>query len=539
MNGAYDVAIIGGGIFGAATARDAALRGLRVVLFERGDVAASTSSASSKLIHGGLRYLERFHFRLVRESLAEQEILLRTAPHLVRRRTFLVPDEGDWRRPGWYVQWGLRLYDLLAWRPHTLRSRRFSRAEIRLLEPALGGLRARSAGLYFDAQVDDARLTLENLLDAQAAGAEVHLETEVAGLAREGDAWRVLARGGTAGSAAGSDRARCVVNASGPWVDAVRRLAGPLEGPLLSWSRGAHILVPAISRQHAFLLTARSDRRVFFVVPQGEVSLVGTTEGPHHGALDDLFPSQSELHYLWSELCLRWPERFTDPREVRGAFAGVRALARTEGALGAAPRDEQLVDEDGLISVVGGKFTTHRAIAERIVNLVERRLGREPTRCRTRDRALPGGAWGDLSAATTRVEAHLREARARGQVLDWGERDARRLAGRYGSRFPEVLQLVGEFGERADLRGATLHEAEVVHAVRAEWGRHLDDVVLRRLGMWRDRTVARRAAEPASRWMARVLHWSEERRRDEVERLERRYRREEEALERLARGEGA
>ena len=537
MNGAYDLAVVGGGIFGAATARDAALRGLRVVLFEKGDVADATSSSSSKLVHGGVRYLEHFQFRLVRESLVEQERLLRNAPHLVRRRVFLVPDEGDWKRPGWYVGLGLRLYDLLAPRPAGTRSRRLSRAELKLVEPILANLGAPGATLYFDAQADDARLTLETLLDAAAAGAEVRVETEVGGLSHAGATWRVVAK--TAGNleTAGNSEtvhARTVVNAAGPWVDAVRDLAGRTDPPLLTWSRGAHILVPVVSRRHAFLLTARADRRVFFVVPHGEVSLVGTTESPHHGGLEDLAPAPEELLYLWRELAVRWPDRFQNAsQEVRGCFAGVRALARTDRALGAAPRDEHLADEDGLISVAGGKYTTHRAIAERLVDLVQRRLGREPTPCRTRDRVLPGGAWGDRSAAVDRAEVHLREARAEGIALDWGERDVRRLAGRYGSRFPEVLGLLRECRERIDMRGEMLYQAEVVYAVRSEWARHLDDVVLRRLGLWRDRAVGRRVLEPVSRWMAAELGWSEPRRREEIEKLEARYAREEALLERL------
>lgn len=537
----FDLAVVGGGIFGAATARDAALRGLRVALFEKGDVASATSSSSSKLVHGGLRYLETFQFRLVRESLAEQALLLATAPHLVWRCPFLVPQYAGRGRPGWYVALGLALYDRLAGREPAFRSRRLSRGEALRIEPGLpaGGLTG--ASLYYDSQVDDARLCLETLLDAREAGAAVWTHHEVFALERIGASWRLtvrdrgdLASDGTREAGAAVRRtieARVVVNAAGPWVDRVRRLALGKCPPVLTWSRGAHLVVPALTRGHALLLTAQADRRVFFVLPHEGSSLVGTTEGPHSGELDSLLPTRQEMQYLGREIRSRWDGAIASPRDIRRTFAGVRALAHTQGALGRAPRDERIVGEGGLLSVAGGKYTTHRAIAERLVDRVERLLGRSPSRSATRHRALPGGGWGDRASAAGKAREMWQRARAAQPDLAMTVEDAERLGARYGSRFPEVLAFGAGHVERFAEGGLAVLEMEVIHAVRAEAARRLDDVILRRLGLWSDRAQARRALPPVSRWMARAAGWSEARRQAEVARVESMFQAEEAVLE--------
>lgn len=538
MTERFDLAIVGGGIVGAAAARDAALRGIHTVVFDKGDVAGATSSASSKLAHGGIRYLEHLRLRLVRESLAEQKTLLAAAPHLVWRRRFLVPYYAG-GRPAAYVQFGLGLYDWLARREPSLRAQRLSREDALRLEPALPPDGLRGAGLYHDAQMDDARLCLETLLDARAQSAVVRTYQEVMALERRGAEWLVRTRDTAADAGQGAEAeftARVVLNATGPWVDAVRRMAlGDCE-PIVTWSRGSHLVVPGLTREHALLLTARADRRVFFVLPHGDVSLVGTTEVPHRDGLEALAPAPEEVQYLRREIAARWGEKAADGQAIRRVFAGVRPLARTRGALGAAPRDERMLEENGLVSVVGGKYTTHRAIAERVVDRVERLFGRAPAKCQTAKRLLPGGSWGDGAQAAQRARATwARESAPNSMTAE----DAMRLGARYGSRFPAVLALAVTHGSRYEERAEglapvrfTVLEAEVVHAVRQELALRLDDAILRRLGLWADRRRARAALEPVARWMAAASGWSEARRAAEVERCERAFRAEDELVQR-------
>jgi glycerol-3-phosphate dehydrogenase len=272
-------------------------------------------------------------------------------------------------------------------------------------------------------------------------------------------------------------------------------------------------VLDSLTRRNALLLTSRRDGRVFFVLPQSESSLVGTTESEHQEDLDSVQADTGEISYLLSEVRCRWPERGRDAKEVRRAFAGVRPLVRDSGPLGRATREERLIEEDGLLSVVGGKYTTYRAVAERVVNRVLESGEKTAGECVTRERPLGSAGFGTREQTVETARKLLA-----GKPGLSGE-DAERLGPRYGSRVPEVIELVGECGDSIEEESFRILQAEVVYAVRHEMARRLDDVLLRRLGLWEDRGRCIRAAEPVARWMAEEAGWSDERTRGETERL--------------------
>jgi glycerol-3-phosphate dehydrogenase len=480
--------VIGGGIHGVAVARDAALRGLRVLLVEAGDLASGTSSRTSKLVHGGIRYLETGEFGLVREALRERSILLATAPALVRPVSFLLPHYRGAGRPRSWIRLGLALYSLLArGGPADLRAHRsVTPGEALALEPGLEPSGLDGASLFADAQMEDARLCVALAMDAAREGLEIHTHTAVAGLARDGDGWRAGLRGALDGSER-EVKARFLVNAAGPWADDVERLAGGTGPGRVRRTRGTHVVVPAVTRGRALLLTARRDGRVFFVLPWGDHSLLGTTDVDDDRSPERVRPPAEDIRYLLQEGTRAIPA-LRGIRPVR-AFAGVRSLVRSGVPLPwANAREHRIVREPGRITLIGGKYTTHRSLAERVVDQVVLALGVAARPCDTARRPVASGAG---------IES-LRAAHP-------GRRD---LPG-----------------------GLAIGEAEVVHAVREERALRLEDVLLRRTRLWLDGRALRAAAEPAARWMAPHLDWSEPRVREEVERITAMLGEEERAIE--------
>jgi glycerol-3-phosphate dehydrogenase len=473
----FDLLIVGGGINGTAIARDAAMRGARVLLVEKDDLAAHTSSASSKLIHGGLRYLEYFEFRLVREALRERETLLRIAPHLVRPLRFALPYCRG-MRPFWMVRAGLFLYDLLSLGGSLPRSRRLWRGEEALRAP----LRERRRLLsYWDAKVDDARLTVLNAVDAGERGAEIATRTELLRARREGEVWIAELSGGRTVSA------RAVVNAAGPWVaDVLRERLSETSESRVRLIKGSHILVPALyAGDHAYILQ-QPDGRVVFAIPFHGFTLIGTTdipvERPGQAAIDG-----EEARYL-CEAADRYFRAQVTPADVVWSYSGVRAL-HDDGAADAkaVTRDYHLeLDSDPggkLLSVFGGKITTARALAEEALDL----LGIEGPRA-TGSTPLPGGdvtpafrAWRDGLAAW--MPAPL----------------LKRLSSAYGTRLRDI---VGEARDVADLGrpfGAGLYEAELRYLRDREYARTAEDVAWRRTRLGLALTAEELAA--VERWL--------------------------------------
>lgn len=374
-----DLLIIGGGINGCAIAREAALLGLKVVLVERDSLAAHTSSASSKLIHGGLRYLETYEFRLVREALVERERMLATAPQLIRPMAFVLP-HAHAVRPRWMVRAGLYLYDLLGLGSSLPRSQALRRDDPRLV-PLTAGT---SGFLYWDAQVDDAALVRANAQDAAANGAEIHTNVAVTGAQRDADRWTVTLSDGR------QVAARAIVNAAGPWVRDLLDTLGVATDSGLRLIKGSHITVPALwEGDHAYILQ-QPDRRVVFAAPWRGETMIGTTDVPvqHPG---DAGIDRQEIAYLCAA-ANRYFRRQITPADVTGSWSGIRALYDNGADEARTVTRDYHLDLDTraapILSVFGGKITTARALAEHAMAKLAPLLGVTP-RPVTRDRRLP------------------------------------------------------------------------------------------------------------------------------------------------------
>jgi len=515
-----DVLVIGGGITGAAIARDAALRGFRTALVEKGDFGSGTSSVSSRLIHGGLRYLEQYDLHLVLEASRERRVLLQVAPHLVHPLPFLFPVYRGARVPAWKLRCGLWLYDLLA----AFRNVRFHRwlgrkATLRL-EPGLRERDLKAAGLYYDAQTDDARLVLATMRSAAQAGALVANYAEAVSLLKPDG----LVRGATVRDLLGEGtrivRALVVVNACGPWVDAVRRLDAPQADPLLRLTKGAHVAVPRqrLGNTHAVTLTSPIDGRVMFVLPwaDSDQSYIGTTDTDEDVSPDEVRATAEDVIYLLRSANAFFPQARLSPNDVVATWAGLRALLWPDGNLAPSQvsREHRIVESaSGLLTIAGGKLTTHRVMAQQLVDHVAVRLRALDGRPRaprppTHRLPLPGGETADL-------EGLIKAAVQRGA----SDGTARHLVGTYGSEAAAVLNLVDK--ERAlggrIVAGRPELWAEVIHAVEREMAVRLSDVLVRRLHLfYKTRDQAVPASSAVADRLAAVLGWDKARRAEEL-----------------------
>jgi len=474
----YDIAIVGGGINGACIARDAAGRGLKVLLIEQNDLASATSSAATKLIHGGLRYLEYYEFRLVAEALAEREVMLRIAPHIVWPLEFVLPHEKH-LRPAWMIRAGLFLYDHIGGRSSLPHSR-----NVRLAADGHGaGLKREftSGFAYYDGWVDDARLVVLTLSSARAHGATVLPRTRCTGARREGDLWRVAlrAQGVGADSARAEARevsARILVNAAGPWVKSLLDHALKIDSPgKVRLVKGSHIVVPRIhAKRHAYILQ-NPDRRVIFMIPyEREFTLIGTTD--IQVGEEEIPPtiSREEIAYLCTAAS-RYSARPITPGDVVWSYSGVRPLYDDgKEDPSAVTRDYVLLlDERGppLLSVFGGKITTSRKLAEHVMDKLAPWISAH--RPWTHTEPLPGGDFGGRDFA-----AVLREFRARYAELDphW----LARLLRRHGTLAGKILQGAKTQADLGEDYGGGLYERELAYLVRHEWAQSGEDVLWRR-----------------------------------------------------------
>jgi glycerol-3-phosphate dehydrogenase len=378
----YDVIIIGAGINGAGIARDAAMRGLKVLLIEKGEVGRGTTVASTRLIHGGLRYLEHFEFGLVRESLREREILLRIAPHLVRPLAITIPIYKQSKRGRLTIRAGMILYDLLSWGKSLPRHRMLSRDETLKQTPGLNPDGLVGSALYYDAQVEfPERLVMENVHSAREHGAEVLTHTRVTNFAVED---------GRVSGVEFGDRfaeASVVINAAGPWIDQV--LARVKSPKLIGGTKGSHIIVPPFSGApvNAIYVEARSDGRPIFIIPWNKLYLIGTTDVRFEGDPDQVRCESWEIDYLLSETNLALPSAQLTRDNILDTYSGVRPLPVTND------KDEQSITRrhfirqhpqlPNLLSIVGGKLTTYRSLAEECVDLIFQKLGKDSPPCMT------------------------------------------------------------------------------------------------------------------------------------------------------------
>ncbi len=473
-----DLLVLGGGVNGTAVARDAAGRGLKVALLEAGDLAGATSSASTKLIHGGLRYLEFHEFALVRKALAEREVLLRAAPHLVRPLGFLLPIEAG-SRPRWMLKAGLFLYDHLARRREIPGS-----AAVDLRRDAAGPAfkrELRHAFRYYDAAVDDARLVVLNAVDARRRGAAIH-PREAATSARRSDfGWEVTTASGR------TFATRELLNATGPWAETVARdLLGIAEPPRLSLVQGAHIVTRKVNRTKDAWLLQQPDGRIVFVIPyEGEFSLIGTTETPV-ARPDTPAITADEERYLLAAVNRALARPIT-AADIHWRYAGIRPLVLEEGKNAReTTREWRLVVHEGMqaMTVVGGKITTHRILAEAVLKKLF-----PDTRRWTRDATLPGGdfpratatAGGDYARWLADIEA---------RHPDYDPSILRRMGRLYGTDTEALL----DAGLGDNLGG--LFEAELQHMRDREWAMCAEDVLWRRtkLGLHLDPAAKARVA---------------------------------------------
>jgi glycerol-3-phosphate dehydrogenase len=464
-----DVLVIGGGVNGAGIARDLAGRGWRVLLAERGDLAQATSSNSSKLIHGGLRYLEQYEFRLVREALAEREVLLRIAPHIAWPMRFVLPHRPE-MRPRWLIRAGLFLYDNLA-RRVTLpasesvdcRTHRYGAP----LSPAIS-----HAFAYSDAWVEDSRLVLLNARDAAARGAEIATQTSFVDGRREGDVWRVTLRGGNVER---SVTARAIVNAAGPWVMQAQDAAHTSASDRVRLIRGSHIVVPRLHEGEQAYILQNDDRRVVFVIPyEDRFSLIGTTDVPHEGDASEARCSPEEAAYLCAAVSKQFRTPVT-PDDIVWTYSGVRPL-HDDGAdnPSAVTRDYVLkLDAAGppLLTIYGGKITTYRRLAEEASEKVGAALGRAGTSW-TASAALPGGDFGGLSREAFAAEQARRFAFLPQPTL-------RRMLRCYGAELEAALGGAVDASQLGEDFGG-FYEAELAWMRSREWATSAEDVLWRR-----------------------------------------------------------
>ncbi len=506
-----DLAILGGGINGAGLAALAARSGLSVALFEKGDFASGTSSKSTKLIHGGIRYLEQGRLRLVFEALHERSTLLQNAPHLVHPLPFLLPCyQGD-PRPPWKLRIGLWLYDLLAGSKNIAPHRWFSPSEAIQKFPKLKSEGLRGCGLYYDAQVNDSRLVLENILAAEKAGAHCYNYHQVTQLDLEPTQARVFYRD-LLSHETGVLTAACLVNATGPWANQTAKLLSENALKLVRPTRGTHIVVPQVLPELATLITTPKDNRVIFVIPWRGECLVGTTDLDDPGDPDLVRPSEEEIQYLLREASRLFPEHPWERDRVIASFAGLRPLAWSEGEAASALSREDKIQDDGItLTIIGGKLTTYRSMAEKALGKIFKMLRKD--RSPNPILSLPG-------TPAIPWERFFREkpavwASTHGISLAQAEQ----LALLYGQRAEDVLELIQAdpalkeplHPERPELL------AQVAFSASREKAVHLSDVLMRRLEIGYSVQRSGALAEKASRIMGKILHWTPERTRQELE----------------------
>ncbi|MEZ5680726.1 MAG: glycerol-3-phosphate dehydrogenase [Erythrobacter sp.] len=492
MSESFDLLVIGGGINGAGIARDAAGRGMSVLLVDKDDLASHTSSASTKLVHGGLRYLEHYEFRLVAESLREREVLLRAAPHIIWPLRFVMPHEPS-MRPKWMLRAGLMLYDNIGGKMSLPKSH-----GVDLRKPPHRGVlqdRLTSGFEYSDCWVEDARLVVLTAMDAEARGATVLTRTECTGLERNADEWCATLR-----DASGERKvaAKAVINAAGPFVDRVAKVALGQGTPAhLRLVKGSHIIVSRrFPGDHAYIFQQPDGRIVFAIPYERDFTLIGTTDLLYEGDLDAVEISQEEVAYL-CEAASRYFTSSITPDEIASTYAGVRPLYEDNAAKNSTVTRDYVfeIESDGgapILSVYGGKITTYRKLAEHALA----RLGKVmdvPGEEWTAHSTLPGGEFEDGDFARFLWKAS--------EGREWMPPEMLlRLAHAYGTRLAQVIGKATSLEELGEHFGGNLYEAELRYLVAREYARSGEDVLWRRskLGLH----LPADAKERVAHWMA-------------------------------------
>ena len=512
----HDLAVIGGGITGAGVARDAALRGLSCVLLEQGDFASGTSAKTTRLVHGGLRYLENGDLPLVIESLRERELLLHLAPHLIHPIPILLPLYRGESRKKWKLGLGLRLYDLLSLGKGTPHYDMLEPREALRKAPHMAATGLAAAGLFYDYQIPlPERLVLENIFSAQDHGATCCNYREVVGITRRMDRFELQIRDRLDGSSH-LVCARMVVNATGPWADRVGALHLPGLPPKVLPTKGTHLVV-ASDTDHAVFSGATPDQRLFFTLPLAGMTLVGTTDTPWSGDPGIAAADAADVEYLLSGLRHLFPSRHYGPADVLWTYSGIRPLALQRGSKNpSALSRHHVLHRDGadgrFLTIVGGKYTTFRRMAEDTVDTACQLLARRvPTSTKTTP--LTGGGFPDpvlfreqLCECTERFPNLPREA-------------VEHLVSLYGRRCWQIIELEIEHPKFSGplAPGYRDRRSQVVYAIQQESARTLADVVLRRLHMGLSADRGASGAAAVSQLMAAELGWGENTRRENLE----------------------
>jgi len=497
----FDVLVIGGGITGVSVARDAAMRGFRTALVEKGDFGVGTSSRSSRLIHGGIRYLEYYQFKLVFQACSERRVMRQVAPRLVRPLPFLYPLYRGQKPAPWKLCAGLTMYDALGLFRSVQRHRWLRPPEVERREPLVAGRGLLGAARFYDAQVDDARLTLMTAKSAHYNGAVMVNYARATGLMQAGG--RVVGAR-VVDELDGREievRSKVVVNATGVWVDNVRRLDQHYEGPMTRPTKGIHLVIPRtrLSSQHAVVFDSPRDRRHVFLIPWGEFALIGTTDTDYQDDLDSPAASLSDVEYLLEAVQHIFPGAQVQHGDIISTFAGLRPLIFAPGGTYALSREHEIVEsQSGLITVAGGKMTTHRLMGKQLTDRVQKKLAEEfgvaaRSECCTKE--LLEGARVERVRATdveTPVSKHLVDA--------------------YGGDATWVLAYAEEnpsLGERI-MPELPYLMAEALYAVQHEMALTLRDVLIRRTHViYETRSGGVGRARAVAELMAPRLGWTE------------------------------
>jgi glycerol-3-phosphate dehydrogenase len=507
----FDLIVVGGGIIGTGIARDASLRGIKTLLIEKEDFGYGTTSRSSRLIHGGLRYLRMLEFHLVRQDLLEREALLKIAPHLVHAFPFIIPITSLYYEIALSI--GVRMYDVMASGKSMPSHQHLSRREVLEIEPELEELKGLKGGLlYYDCQAPfTERLGIENVLSATENGATVLNHAQLTGFIRDGNDVHGIEMLDCLSGETHKVKARLVVNAAGHWVDCVRDLLRGGPASIVRRTKGIHLVTPRLT-QKALVLFSPVDGRLFFVMPWLDYTLIGTTDTDYSGDLDAVCAERADVDYMLGGLHQVFPKLRQE--DIIYAMAGLRSLAHIGGERASnITREHKVLDHkvrdgiEGLVSVLGGKITAYRAVAKDVVNMVCRKLKVE-AECTTAEVPLPGAP-----AVSQEKMAHA--ARESSLPLN----TVRHLAALYGSRFSQVLDLV-----QHDKRGGQRlcpHTpdilAQVEHSVKEESALTVADFLLRRTNAGLMSCQGLDAVDTVAQEMGRLLKWSQAEQRRQVE----------------------
>jgi len=510
----YDLLVVGGGITGVATARDAVMRGFKVACVEKEDFAYGTSSRSSKLIHGGLRYLEQANFRLVFEGTQERATLRRVAPHLVRPIKFLVPVYESSKHGVLTLGVGLWMYDQLAGKRRYGRHSRHKAEALLKKEPALREDGLRGGAIYYDCMTDDARLCVENAVSAHDQGATMLNRVEFVRPLRDEDGR--ISGGVVCDRVSGEEvevSCRVLINCTGPWTDSVLARCGDETG-MIRTSKGIHVLFPhdKLPVNHAVVMAAQRDRRVLFAIPRGRVTLVGTTDTDYGGDPDNVYATSEDVDYLLETVAHYFPDHEPGRADIVATYAGLRPLVRddAESPYDVSREHTVVATEDGTITIGGGKLTTYRRMASDVVTEAMKTLGvkrKDRPKCPTPNAPLPGAV--EFRAAAV-VTAAIEALVTGGMDQDM----AAHLVGVYGARHEAIAADPG--GRIID--GMPFCWAEVDHAVREESAMSLADLLIRRLPIFYEAAdQGLEVAEAVADRMGALLGWDSTQRDEELE----------------------